>query len=106
MKAGIGIVLIVGALVLGYLGITNLQKSSNSVELLGIEITAADNKGKEIATFAFGQIPCPNCPKSKPPAGALSRISKAKPCPAPLSASRNCAGPCRRIWRGNLQAAA
>ena len=54
MKAGIGIVLIVGALVLGYLGITNLQKSSNSVELLGIEITAADNKGKEIAYIQLG----------------------------------------------------
>jgi hypothetical protein len=54
MKSVIGIILIAGAVILGYLGITNLQKSSKSVEILGIEITAEDNKGKEIAYIEIG----------------------------------------------------
>ncbi len=54
MKSIIGIILIAGAIILGYLGITNLQKSSKSVEILGIEITAEDNKGKEIAYVEIG----------------------------------------------------
>ena len=54
MKSIIRIILIAGAVILGYLGITNLQKSSKSVEILGIEITAEDNKGKEIAYVEIG----------------------------------------------------
>ena len=54
MKSIIGIILIAGAVILSYLGITNLQKSSKSVEILGIEITAEDNKGKEIAYVEIG----------------------------------------------------
>ena len=54
MKQIIGIILIVGALILGYLGITNLQKSTSSVEILGVEISAQDNKGKEIAYIEIG----------------------------------------------------
>ena len=54
MKSIIGIILIAGAVILGYLGITNLQKSSKSVEILGIEITAEDNKSKEIAYVEIG----------------------------------------------------
>ena len=54
MKSVIGIILIAGAVILGYLGITNLQKSSKSVEILGMEITAEDNKGKEIAYVEIG----------------------------------------------------
>ena len=54
MKSIIGIILIAGAVILGYLGITNLQKSSKSVEILGIEITPEDNKGKEIAYVEIG----------------------------------------------------
>ena len=54
MKSIIGIILIAGAIILGYLGITNLQKSSKSVEILGVEITAEDNKGKEIAYVEIG----------------------------------------------------
>ncbi|HMM18212.1 MAG: hypothetical protein VB075_11980 [Petrimonas sp.] len=54
MKSIIGIILIAGAVILGYLGITNLQKSSKSVEILGMEITAEDNKGKEIAYVEIG----------------------------------------------------
>ena len=54
MKSVIGIILIAGAVILGYLGITNLQKSSKSVEILGIEITAEDNIGKEIPYIEIG----------------------------------------------------
>ncbi len=54
MKSVIGIILIAGAVILGYLGITNLQKSSKSVEILGIELTAEDNKDKEIAYIEIG----------------------------------------------------
>lgn len=54
MKSTIGIILIVGAVILGYLGITNLQESSKSVEILGIELKAEDNKGKEIAYIEIG----------------------------------------------------
>ena len=54
MKSIIGIIHIAGAVILGYLGITNLQKSSKSVEILGMEITAEDNKGKEIAYVEIG----------------------------------------------------
>ncbi len=54
MKSTIGIILIVGAVILGYLGITNLQKSSKSVEILGIELKAEDNKGKEVAYIEIG----------------------------------------------------
>ncbi len=54
MKSVIGIILIAGAVILGYLGITNLQKSSKSVKILGIELTAEDNKDKEIAYIEIG----------------------------------------------------
>lgn len=47
MKAIIGIILIVAALILGYLGINQIQESANSVEVLGIELTAEDKGGKE-----------------------------------------------------------
>ena len=47
MKKIIGIILIVAALVLGYLGITGLNESSTSVELLGMEIKAQDGQEKE-----------------------------------------------------------
>ncbi len=47
MRQIIGIILIVAALVLGYFGIKEIQKSSNSVEVLGIELSAEDKGGKE-----------------------------------------------------------
>lgn len=47
MRNTIGIILIVAALVLGYLGINQIQKSATSVELLGIELSAEDKGGKE-----------------------------------------------------------
>lgn len=54
MKKIIGIILIVAALVLGYLGITGLNESSTSVELLGMEITAQDGQEKEKAYIKLG----------------------------------------------------
>lgn len=54
MKKVIGIILIVAALVLGYLGITGLNESSSSVELLGMEITAQDGQAKERAYIQLG----------------------------------------------------
>ncbi len=47
MKSIIGIILIVVALILGYLGVTQIQESANSVEVLGIELSAEDKGGKE-----------------------------------------------------------
>ncbi len=54
MKKVIGIILIIGAIVLGYLGITDLNSSSSSVELLGMEITAEDKSAKEMAYVKIG----------------------------------------------------
>lgn len=53
-KKIIGIILIVGAVVLGYLGVNGLKKSSNSVEVLGVELSAEDKGGKEIAYVEIG----------------------------------------------------
>lgn len=47
MKSIIGIILIVVSLILGYLGVNQIQESANSVEVLGIELTAEDKGGKE-----------------------------------------------------------
>lgn len=47
MKTVIGILLIVAALFLGYLGVNQIQQSAGSVEVLGIELSAEDKGGKE-----------------------------------------------------------
>ncbi len=47
MKKIIGVILIVAALFLGYLGVSQVQESANSVEVLGIELSAEDKGGKE-----------------------------------------------------------
>ncbi len=47
MKKAIAILLIVAAVVLGYLGITGLNQSEKSVDLLGLEITAQDSETKQ-----------------------------------------------------------
>ncbi len=47
MKKIIGVILIVAALFLGYLGVNQVQESANSVEVLGIELSAEDKGGKE-----------------------------------------------------------
>ena len=49
MKKVIGILLIVAAIVLGYLGITGASQSETSVDLLGLEITAQDSNAKQTA---------------------------------------------------------
>jgi len=49
MKKVIAILLIVAAVVLGYLGITGLSQSEKSVDLLGLEITAQDSETKQTA---------------------------------------------------------
>jgi len=54
MKQIIGILLIVAALVLGYMGIRGLGESSKSVELLGMEITAEDGAAKQNAYIELG----------------------------------------------------
>ena len=54
MKKVIGILLILVALFLGYLGIKGLNESSSSVKILGIEITAQDNESKEKAYIEMG----------------------------------------------------
>jgi len=54
MKKVIGILLILVALFLGYLGIKGLTESSSSVKILGIEITAQDSESKQKAYIEMG----------------------------------------------------
>jgi len=54
MKKIIGIVLIVLALFLGYTGMTKLSNSGESVEVLGVELSAEDNKAKTMAFVYLG----------------------------------------------------
>lgn len=51
MKTVIGIILIVVALILAYLGITGFQESTSAVNILGIELRAEDSSAKEVAIF-------------------------------------------------------
>ena len=51
MKTVIGIILIVGALILAYLGITGLQESTSAVNILGIELRAEDSGAKQVAVI-------------------------------------------------------
>ena len=46
MKKIIGILILIGGLYVGYLGIQQFQKSTNSAEVLGIELTANDEGGQ------------------------------------------------------------
>ncbi len=54
MKSAIGIILIVVALVLGYLGVNQIQQSSNAVEILGVELRAEDKGSKEAGFIQLG----------------------------------------------------
>ncbi|NLD22619.1 MAG: hypothetical protein GX670_00085 [Bacteroidales bacterium] len=54
MKTVIGIILIVAALFLGYLGVNQVQESANSVEILGVELSAEDKGGKETGYIQLG----------------------------------------------------
>jgi len=54
MKKIIGIVLIVLSVYLGYTGITTFSNSGESVEVLGLEISAEDKKEKSTAFIYLG----------------------------------------------------
>lgn len=54
MKKIIGIVLIVLSLYLGYVGITKFSNSGESVEIVGIEISAEDNQKKSTSFVYLG----------------------------------------------------
>ena len=54
MKSIIGIILIVVSIILGYLGVNQIQESANSVEVLGIELSAEDKGGKETGYIELG----------------------------------------------------
>lgn len=47
MKKILGILLLAGGLTLGYLGLQQFQKSTNSAEILGVEIVANDQGGQQ-----------------------------------------------------------
>ncbi len=54
MKRIIGILLILLACYLGYAGITKFSNSSQSVDIIGIEISAEDNQKKSTAFIYLG----------------------------------------------------
>ena len=54
MKKIIGILLVVLALFLGYTGMDKLSNSGESVEILGVELSAQDNKARTTAFVYFG----------------------------------------------------
>lgn len=54
MKKIIGIILIIAALFLAYLGVNQVQESANSVEVMGIELSAEDKGGKETGYIELG----------------------------------------------------
>ncbi len=54
MKKAFGIILVVLALVLGYLGVTQVQESTSAVKVLGIELRAEDKGSKEAGFIQIG----------------------------------------------------
>ncbi|MEZ4800186.1 MAG: hypothetical protein R2809_10510 [Flavobacteriales bacterium] len=54
MKKAIGVLLIALALALGYFGIEKFSNSGESVEVVGIELSAENNKEKTISYFYLG----------------------------------------------------
>lgn len=56
MKIGkiIGIVLILASLYIGYLGINKVSNSSAKIEVIGIEIDASNDSGKEQGFLYIG----------------------------------------------------
>ena len=51
MNKSIGILLVVGGLALGYFGLQNFDKSTNSAEILGVEIQANDEGGQQVGVI-------------------------------------------------------
>jgi len=54
MKKPIGIVLIVLSIYLGYTGISKFNNSGESIEVIGIEISAEDNQKKSTSFIYLG----------------------------------------------------
>lgn len=54
MKQTLGIILIVAALLLGYMGIQKLDDSGGTVNFLGIKITAQDEGAKQTGYIYLG----------------------------------------------------
>ena len=54
MKNILAIVLIIGALVFGYLGINKIDNSGGSVDVLGVEIKAEDTGSKQTGFVYLG----------------------------------------------------
>lgn len=54
MKQTTGIILIVAALFLGFVGINKLQESEETVSFLGIRISAEDEEAKEVGYIFLG----------------------------------------------------
>lgn len=54
MKNPLGIILIVAALILGYLGINKLDKSGGTVNILGVKISAQDEGAKQTGYIFLG----------------------------------------------------
>ena len=54
MQKIIAVLLIVGGLLVGYLGVDKVQSSSASAEILGIEIEANDNSGRQMGFVYLG----------------------------------------------------
>lgn len=56
MKIGqiLGAILIIGGLYVGYLGINKVSNNSKEVEVLGIEINASNESGKEQGFLYIG----------------------------------------------------
>ena len=53
MKSIIGIILIVVSLILGYLGVNQIQESASAGVVLGRELSAGDKGGKETGYVQF-----------------------------------------------------
>ena len=54
MKQTTGIILIIAALFLGFVGINKLQESEETVKFLGISISAEDEEAKEVGYIFLG----------------------------------------------------
>lgn len=54
MKKTVGIILIILAIGLGYMGIKGVQESGDSVEILGIELSAENKQEKTTAYLELG----------------------------------------------------
>lgn len=54
MQKIIGILLIAGSLVLGYMGITEIRENSASVEVFNLEIDVSNNSGKQQGYIYLG----------------------------------------------------